>query len=192
VDAGTLTAGTVCNINRVKGLEFLIEAAAKVGATRTDFQLAIIGGPVATQQDYYDELVALRDRLAATNVHFLGNREDVPNLLPGFDLYVMASRMEASPLSVLEAMAASLPVVATRVGGVPEIVAEGETGLLVPAEDAGALADAIEGLLADDTRREAMGRAGRQRVEDNFSLEAVVARTTAVVEQVHQRPRERR
>jgi glycosyltransferase involved in cell wall biosynthesis len=102
----------------------------------------------------------------------LGERSDVPELLAAADVFVLPSRSEGLPLSVIEAMAAGLPVVASRVGGVPELVAGGETGMLVPPGDPEALAAALRALLDDAERRRALGAAGRRRAEAHFDLPA--------------------
>jgi glycosyltransferase involved in cell wall biosynthesis len=103
----------------------------------------------------------------------LGERSDVPALLARSDVFVLASRSEGAPLSVLEAMAAGLPVVASRVGGIPEIVVDGETGVLVEPGDPRPLADALGRLLGDARLRARMGDAGRRRVLERFDVEAV-------------------
>jgi glycosyltransferase involved in cell wall biosynthesis len=102
-------------------------------------------------------------------VELAGERHDVPSLLADADVFVLSSRSEGAPLSVLEAMAAGLPVVASAVGGLPEMV-DGATGLLVPAGDAAALAAALEQLLADSALRRRLGAAGRERVRARFDL----------------------
>ena len=101
-----------------------------------------------------------------------GQRPDVHAIMAALDLYALPSLEESFPLSILEAMAAGLPVVATTVGGVPECVADGETGLLVPPADSDRLADAIIQLATDPLRRTEMGRAGRRRVLERFSAES--------------------
>jgi glycosyltransferase involved in cell wall biosynthesis len=106
-------------------------------------------------------------------VRLLGERSDVPELLRRADIFVLSTRSEGLPLSVLEAMAAGLPVVASNVGGVPELVIDGETGLLVPPGDPHSLAGAIERLLGDPRLSRRFGEAGRARVAEHFDLAAV-------------------
>jgi glycosyltransferase involved in cell wall biosynthesis len=103
-------------------------------------------------------------------VELLGTRRDVAELLAASDVFVLSSRSEGLPMSILEAMAAGLPVVASAVGGVPELVVDGETGLLVPPGDPAALASALSRLVADPDLRRRLGAAGRERAEKRFSL----------------------
>jgi glycosyltransferase involved in cell wall biosynthesis len=100
----------------------------------------------------------------------LGERADVAERLAGAEVFVLSSRSEGLPMSILEAMAAGLPVVASAVGGIPELVVDGETGLLVPPGDAEALADALRKLVTDPELRRRFGAATRARVEERFSL----------------------
>jgi glycosyltransferase involved in cell wall biosynthesis len=110
------------------------------------------------------------DRLGlADHVRFLGLRQDIPRLLQAADLFLLTSISEGIPLTLLEAMAAGLPVVSTRVGGTGEVVADGRTGLLAPAGDDAALADAVLRLAGDAALRERLGGAGRGRVRSLFS-----------------------
>jgi glycosyltransferase involved in cell wall biosynthesis len=111
-------------------------------------------------------------------VRFLGFRKDVPDLLRAADLFCLSSYLEGLGTSILDAMAAGLPVVATRVGGIPEVVAEGETGLLVPAREPRALADALAELAGDPSRRDAMGERARVKVRA-FSADRTAERTRA-------------
>jgi glycosyltransferase involved in cell wall biosynthesis len=100
----------------------------------------------------------------------VGERDDVPGLLSDADVFVLASRSEGLPLSVIEAMAAGLPVVASDVGGLRELVRDAETGVLVPPSDATALASALRPLLADRQLRRRLGVAGRARAKALFDL----------------------
>jgi glycosyltransferase involved in cell wall biosynthesis len=128
----------------------------------------------------------LEDRLRARaaghahSVHFLGHRTDMPELMAGCDLVVLPSMAEALPTVLMEAAAAGRPVVATRVGGVPEVVVDSETGLLVPSEDPAALAGAITALLMDRSRARAFGRRARKVARSRFSLERQVERTVGL------------
>jgi glycosyltransferase involved in cell wall biosynthesis len=105
-------------------------------------------------------------------VDLAGERDDVPAILASSHVFVLSSRSEALPVSILEAMAAGLPVVASRTGGVPELVVDGQTGVLVPAGDPSALAAALQRLVDDPALRAGLGAAGRARVEEQFRLES--------------------
>jgi len=109
--------------------------------------------------------LGLQDRF-----RFLGFRCDAPELLQAFDVVAAPSRVEPFGLASLEAMAAARPVVASRVGGIPEVVRDGQDGILVPARDSRALADGISRLLQDEPLRRAMGSAGQQRAEEVFGM----------------------
>ena len=106
-------------------------------------------------------------------VTLAGSRSDVPALLAAADVFVLSSRSEGAPFSILEAMAAGLPVVASNVGGVGELVVDGETGLLVPPADPGRLADALRRVLGDAALRRRLGAAGRARARERFDLRAL-------------------
>jgi glycosyltransferase involved in cell wall biosynthesis len=117
---------------------------------------------------------------ADSRLHYLGFRENVLPLYHSSDLVVMPSLSEGHPMTALEAMACGLPVVASRVGGLPEIVIDGETGVLVPPDDVGALTGALRALASDPRAARTMGAAGRRRVETEFTLERMLARVVAV------------
>ncbi|MGC3971745.1 MAG: glycosyltransferase [Pirellulales bacterium] len=110
----------------------------------------------------------------ADHVHFLGTRRDVPDLLAHTNVLALSSHMEANPVSILEGLACGKPVVATRVGSIPETVHEGTSGHLTPAGDAAAMAEKLGDLLLDRERAEKMGAVGRQHVVDFWSLERMV------------------
>ncbi len=123
----------------------------------------------------------------ASQVWLPGARDDVPALLGALDLFVLPSRAEGISNTILEAMASGLPVVATAVGGNPELVADGETGTLVPASDPSALAAALAGYVTDLARLHSEGEAARTRVEQQFSLDAMLARYGRLYDEALQR-----
>ena len=132
-----------------------------------NYRAVIVGdGPERQSIDGLIESAGLRDR-----VELLGERDDVRDVLSHADLFVLSSRSEAMPMSILEAMAAGLPVVASNVGGVPEVVVDDQTGLLVPPGNAAALASAIERLLGDRELRIEFGARGLERARTTFSLD---------------------
>jgi len=168
--------GTVARLDLAKDLGTLIEAFMRFRRNRPDAELVIVGdGP-----DRAALAEAARRVGVAESVHFLGQRPDVRHLLPALDLYANSSITEGVSLTILEAMAASLPVVATRVGGTPEVVIAGETGLLVPARDAQALAEAMVELAGIPQRARLLGDAGRRRVEARFTLDRMVEQYLSV------------
>jgi glycosyltransferase involved in cell wall biosynthesis len=117
-------------------------------------------------------------------VHFVGHQEDILPWLAALDVFVLSSDWEGMSNALLEAMAAGLPVVATAVGGTPEVVVDGVTGLLVPPHDPISLAEAIVRLLdAPDLRRQ-MGQAGRERVKKRFTVERMVEQTQTLYEHI--------
>jgi L-malate glycosyltransferase len=161
--------GTAGRLDPVKNLSAFLGAHAVLAARDPNIRCVVVGdGP---------ERAFLEDKAAnlgiSKSVVFTGYRQDVRALLPAFDVYVNSSVYEGVSLTILEAMAASLPVIATRVGGNPEVVVDQETGLLVQGR-ACALAEAIGGLLHDSQRRRAMGDAARWRVIRHFSIARMV------------------
>ena len=172
VGADDFVIGTVGRLDAVKDLPTMIRALRDGRSAGRAWRLAIVGdGP---------ERAALANLVNAHGmadaVHFAGYRRDVRALLPALDLYVNTSIHEGVSLTILEAMAASLPVVATDVGGNPEVVVHHRTGLLVPARNAAACADAIHALAMDAGQRISMGQAGRARVLESFSVDQMVRR----------------
>ena len=158
---------TAARLDPVKDLPTLVEGLALVRRERPTTQLLIIGdGPDRAR---IEETAHRLNQAAA--VHFVGYRSDVRRLLAAADIYVNCSVSEGISLTILEAMASALPVVATRVGGNPEVVAEGVTGLLVPAREPSALAKALATLSESPVQRQALGSAGRRRLESIFAVD---------------------
>ena len=116
----------------------------------------------------------------ADKVIFAGWREDVPDMISVMDVVVQPSLNEAVGIALVEAQAQGVPIVATKVGGIPEAVVDGKTGILVPPSDAEKLAEAVSGLLADKAKRAAMGAAGRAWVQDKFRAETMAEKTSAL------------
>jgi glycosyltransferase involved in cell wall biosynthesis len=154
-----------------KGLTYLLEGLPRLFARHGDVHLLLVGdGPERAR------LTRIVDEQRLTSrVHFAGWRSDVPRILKAAYCLVLPSLWEGMPNVVLEAMAASLPVVATRVEGVDELVIPGETGLIVPPASSADLTDALETMLGNSARAQAMGESGRQRVETQFSWDTMAA-----------------
>ena len=171
---GQPVVGIVANLHPVKDHASLLRAAALLRAEWPGLRVVVAGGGDPAP------LRALAAALGiAEAVCFAGARPSAPSLHHLFDVSVLCSRSEGLPNSILEAMAAGRPVVATRVGAVPDAVTDGVTGLLVPPGDPAALAAALATLLRDPARREAMGRAGRNEARARYTpaaaLEALAA-----------------
>jgi glycosyltransferase involved in cell wall biosynthesis len=160
----------VARLSPEKDVDTLLRAAALAAREDPAFRLEIAGDGVC--------LPELRGRTAELGlgecVRFLGEVRDVPGLLARASVFVLSSLTEGISLTLLEAMARGLPVVATRVGGNPEVVAEGETGLLVPPRDPAALAGALLQVRRDPDRARGLGLAGRRRVEGHFDVRRMV------------------
>jgi glycosyltransferase involved in cell wall biosynthesis len=168
--------GSAGRLDPVKDTGRLVDAFARLFQSHRQMRLVIIGdGPDASRLRRQITMLGLTDVVLLT-----GYRSDVRQLMAAFDVYANSSTYEGMSLTLLEAMAAALPIVATRVGGTPEIVVDGETGLLVRARSEDALAAAIDDLYVHENRRVEMGHAGRHRVERHFSLDTMIDRYTSV------------
>ncbi len=170
---GSITITTVGNLRHVKGHDVLLEAAALVLRRFPQVSFTIAGESL--DEVYFEQLQRMVQDLGLSHaVHFLGNVTALREHLATASLFTLPSRSEGFSNAIIEAMAAGLPVVATDVGGNAEAVKEGVTGLIVPAEDAEALAGALCKLLADPASAHRMGQAGRQRVSELFTAEAMM------------------
>jgi glycosyltransferase involved in cell wall biosynthesis len=172
----SIVIGALGNLRPEKNLETFLLAARSILDALPSAEFLVIGdGPAA------DKLKVLAEDLhLSESVHFLGERSDVPDLVGALDILVLSSYSESFPNAVLEAMAMGKPVVSTNVGGIPELVEEGQTGFLVPPRDPTAIADRVLSLCRDSPRRLQMGRAARERVESNFTVQAVTARLEGI------------
>ncbi len=159
-----------------KGQKFLVEAAAIVVREMPEARFLLIG-----EGELHDALEhQIKHLHLAQHIVLTGFRADVLGVLKGLDLFVMSSVTEGLGTALLDAMALGRPIVATRAGGILEVVLHGETGLLVPPRDAPALAAGILDLLRDPERRRRLAAAGLARVRDRFSVDRMVEGTLAV------------
>jgi len=173
--------GSVAMFRGSKGHVHLLDAFAAVHARLPAARLLLVGDGI--RRPWVEGLA--KDRGLGEAVVFTGFRADVPELLRAMDCFVLAStRTEGVPQSLLQAFAAGVPVVASAIGGIPEVVTDGETGILVPPEDAAALARAIESVLSDGSAAAARARGARRLVEERFSHGASVSRLLALYDEV--------
>jgi sugar transferase (PEP-CTERM/EpsH1 system associated) len=164
--ATTQLVGSVGRLNRVKDQHSMVEAFVRLRSEGFDAALLLLGdGSKRAELQAQIAAHGLSDR-----VFLLGDRDDVAEWLPAFDVFALSSISEGYSIALLEACASALPIVATRVGGTPEIVGDDVNGLLVAASDPAAFAAALRRMLADPERAHAMGRAGRAWVEAHGSI----------------------
>jgi glycosyltransferase involved in cell wall biosynthesis len=172
--------GTIAVLRPEKAHEVLIEAADLLAREFPRLRMLIAGmGP---EEDRLRELV--REKGLQETVIMLGFRRNVADVLAAVDVAVFSSDREGSPLAVMESMAAGKPVVATRVGGVPDLVVDGVQGLLVPPRDPRALADAVGRLLRDPGARAELGKRGQERQLRDFDIASTVRRVEGIYEEL--------
>ena len=175
-----LVFGVMARLELQKGHEYLLEAVAKIADRRQGFRVLLVGDGARRE-----ELKSLATRLGIGNrVIFAGFQSDVAGHYAAMDVKVLPSLYEGLPLCVIEAMAMEKPVIATEVDGTPEVVQHKVNGLLVPAKDAAALSEALEYALDHRAEFLAMGREGRQRVTERFSLATQVKETEILYERL--------
>jgi L-malate glycosyltransferase len=176
---GEAIVTTVGNIRRVKGHDVFIRAASSVAAQFPDVTFSIAGDVL--EPDYFAELQALvRDLNLSERFHFPGGVTNLRKHLSAADIFVLPSRSEGFSNAIVEAMAASLPVVATNVGGNAEAVQDGVSGVIVSPEDPDALAAAIVQLLSDPAKAKQMGTEGKRLAAEKFTTEAMMTQITSV------------
>jgi glycosyltransferase involved in cell wall biosynthesis len=163
-----MVVGTIANLHRRKGLKFLLYAIKSLLEEFPNLHCVIIGrddGEGTKLRHIAQELRINR------NVHWLGYRSDARRFVPAFDIFVLPSLFEGMPIVLIEAMTTGLPIVATRVGGNPEIINHGETGLVVEPGDASCLGNAIRVLLIDPSKRAELGNAAKERMRTEFTID---------------------
>ncbi|MFV2067831.1 MAG: glycosyltransferase [Pirellulales bacterium] len=172
IPSAALVIGTVGRLSEIKRQDLLVRAFAGVLKRIPDAHLLLVGdGPKR------EDLLALSTALGlGEQVHFAGYRADRQRCLAAMDLFALSSDSEGTPLALLEAWATHLPVVATAVGGLPELVEDGKTGVLVPPGDPKSLTEAFTHLLSDETLRTALAEAGHATVRARFTLRAMADR----------------
>jgi glycosyltransferase involved in cell wall biosynthesis len=176
-------AGIVAALRPEKNHQLFLKMAHRVARDLPEARFLVIGdGPCREPLEQQCRELGLHRQ-----VMFLGSRSDVPRLLAAMDVFVLTSHIEANPVSILEAMSTGRPVVATNVGSVSEAVIDGQTGFLAPAGDAAALVERVMKLLLDPTLRRAMGRASRQAVVADWSIESMVSGYERLIEAIFAR-----
>jgi glycosyltransferase involved in cell wall biosynthesis len=172
--------GIVAALRPEKDHATFLRAARLVVDVRPDSKFLLVGdGPLRNQLELLCGELGID-----SNVVFVGDRRDVPRLLGAIDVFGLSSRTECFPIAVLEAMATGLPVVATNVGGLPEMVIDGHTGFLVPAGDFRGLADRLLEILSNPVLGRGMGWAGRARVQAEFDLQQTIPLAEQALEEV--------
>ena len=169
--ADTPLIGIVAALRSEKNHSMLVRAAAQMRSRHPDAHWIVVGdGPERPTIESLAKELGIEDR-----IHLLGTRYDTPEILAALDVFTLCSLNEASPVSILESLACSVPVVATDVGSVSESVLHEKTGLLIASEDTDAMAESVGRLLDDALLRQEMGIAGRKLVLHTGSLESMVA-----------------
>lgn len=189
IPPGAPVIGTVATLRPYKGVDVLVDAAARLTGDHPGLQVLIAGGDEGNDTSVRE---ALRRQIAelglGSNVHLLGFRDDVAAVVEAFDVAVCSSDFEGSPLSVMEYMEEAKPVVASAVGGLPDLITEGVNGMLVEPREPVALARAIDELLNDASRRGEMGRSGRELRRSDYSIDATVEHVASLYRRLADRP----
>lgn len=177
-DRRYLWVGTAARLEPVKGVDLFLDAAARLAQRRDDVRFAVFGAG-SQEAELRKKAAPLGDRL-----RFMGFCNEIEQALGLLDVAVVPSRSEAFCLSAAEALSMETPVAAFDVDGVGEVVRDGETGLLAPAEDTAALAERMEALLADDALRARLGTQGRELVLREFTAETMTKKTQALYDEL--------
>lgn len=173
--------GCVARLDVVKGIAYLIQAASEVLRRIPKVKFLIVGdGLLRKELEELSINLGIKDKII-----FAGSRRDIPEMLSVMDIFVLPSALrEGCPLAILEAMAMSKPVIASRLGGIPEEVQDEKSGILVPPKDSLALAEAIQKLLSDKNLAKDMGKIGRKIFEDKFSKEIMLKKIESLYDEL--------
>jgi glycosyltransferase involved in cell wall biosynthesis len=179
--------GSVGRLEPAKGHLYLLEAIARLLPGRPQIQCVIVG-----EGRSHKTLLQQTNRLGLNgHVHITGFRDDIPRFLEAFDIFALPSLTEGIPFALLEACACAKPVVASRVGGVPEVITDGQDGRLVEPGDIAGLASAIDALLSDPKLAGRFGERARQNIAEHFSLSDMIHRTTQSYQAASERQKEK-
>lgn len=179
-DREATVIGCLANARPVKGVDVLVEAFVRLSQHHPKLHLVLIG---ELRDQKILQLIA--SAKARDRIHSLGYRTDAAELLKYLDIFVMPSRArEGLPKALIEAMASSVPIIASAVGGIPELVIHDQSGLLVPGGDVEKLAEALTTLIANQEMRQRFRQAGRERIATEFSFERYLAKTLSLYEEV--------
>lgn len=175
---------TVARLSPMKGINYVLKAANELKLRSPKIKFIVVGDVAFdSEKSYKEELFNIKEKLQLDNVYFLGLRRDVNELLMSADIFLLPSVYDIFPTVLLEAMDAQLPVIATDVGGVPEMITD-ENGILIKPQDEISMSEAILKLLSLDYK--SLGEAGKEKVESTFTSELYVTRTTAVYKELLQ------
>jgi len=183
VGPGEFLIGSMGHLSREKGFRYLIEAAPEILRAFPACRFLILG-----EGELEKDLRARAAAAAPGKFVFPGFRGDIPRALSAFDIFVLPSLSEGLSVALIEALAAGVPVVASDVGGNPEVTGAGEAGIGVPSRDHSALARSVKELLGDSARREKLGRSGRERARRLFDLEVMVRNYQDLYEEILGQP----
>ncbi|MBU1044132.1 MAG: glycosyltransferase family 4 protein [Candidatus Omnitrophica bacterium] len=170
VDDSEFLLGSVGNFTEFKGIIYLLEALAELKNNRC--KLLLVGADVANLKPEFDKF--LKEKTISDQVIFAGFRQDIPDILDAIDLFVFPSTEEADPIALSEAMARAKPVIATKIGGIPEKVIDGKIGILIDPANSAQIKTAIEYCLNNKDKAIAMGQAAKQVMVDKFSFNAMI------------------
>jgi glycosyltransferase involved in cell wall biosynthesis len=181
---GSTVVGVVARLDMQKGFEYLLQAARELCKMFSDLKIVIAGeGPDRSKIEDIIQQYGLQ-----SSVVLVGQQSNMPAVYAAMDIFVLPSLNEGLPMTVLEAMAASKPVIATRVGAIPSVIKDGENGLLVAPKDSEGLRNAVASLLSDPERRQRMGDQAHAWVSQNYTSEAMALRYREMYEEVLGKP----